>query len=109
MSDKKGRVTGIGGIFFKSKNPEEQRNWYSKNLRLKTNQYGSLFEFRQGAAPDKKGYLQWSPFEENTKYFEPSQREFMINYRVQNLVELVKQLKTDGVTICDEIEEFEYG
>lgn len=110
MSDsKKGRVTGIGGVFFKSKDPKSQRDWYNKNLGLVTNDYGSLFEFRQGAKPDKVGYLQWSPFEENTKYFAPSEREFMINYRVENMVELVEQLKADGVTICDKIEEFEYG
>ena len=107
--EKKGRVTGIGGIFFKSKNPKEQRSWYSKHLGLVTNDYGSLFEFRQGADPDKIGYLQWSPFDEDTKYFEPSKREFMINYRVENMVELVKQLKTDGVTVCDDIEEYDYG
>ena len=110
MSDnKKGRVTGIGGIFFKSKDPKQQRNWYADNLGLKTNEYGSLFEFRQGAAPEKIGYLQWSPFPEDTKYFAPSDRDFMINYRVENMVELVDQLKADGVTICDEIEEFDYG
>ena len=74
-----------------------------------TNDYGSLFEFRQGAKPHQVGYLQWSPFEENTKYFEPSKREFMINYRVDNMVELVEQLKTDGVTICDKIELYDYG
>ena len=99
MSEKKGRVTGIGGVFFKSKDPRSQREWYQQKLGLVTNEYGSLFEFRQGANPDEVGYLQWSPFEENTRYFEPSQREFMINYRVENMV----------VTICDEIEEYEYG
>lgn len=109
MSEKKGRVTGIGGIFFKSKDPKAQRNWYQTNLGLATNDYGSTFEFREGTAPHKKAYLQWSPFAEDTKYFAPSEREFMINYRVENLVELVEQLRKDGVTICDEIEEFEYG
>ena len=106
---KKGRVTGIGGIFFKSKDPEQQRNWYNRNLGLVTNEYGSLFEFREGAAPEKTGYLQWSPFGENTTYFEPSEREFMINYRVVHIEALVEQLRSDGVTICDSIEEFEYG
>jgi len=106
---KKGRVTGIGGIFFKSKNPKEQRNWYNQNLGLETNDYGSLFEFREASNPEKKGYLQWSPFDDNTTYFEPSEREFMINYRVVNMEALVEQLKAAGVTICDSIEEFDYG
>lgn len=108
-NDTIGRVTGIGGIFFKSKDPKAQRNWYQKNLGLATNEYGSLFEFREGANPDHRGYLQWSPFDENTKYFEPSEREFMINYRVKNIEALVEQLKAEGVTICDSIEEYEYG
>ena len=59
--------------------------------------------------PDKKGYVVWSPFEANTNYFEPSEKEFMINYRVENIEELVKELKESGVEICDKIEEFEYG
>ena len=109
MSEKKGRVTGIGGIFFKSKDPKTQREWYAQNLGLVTNEYGSLFEYREGANPDQRAYLQWSPFEQATKYFEPSECEFMINYRVKNMVELVEQLKADGVTICDEIAEYEYG
>lgn len=106
---KKGRVTGIGGIFFKSKNPAEQRDQYKNNLGLKTDDYGSLFEFRDADNPEKKGQLQWSPFDEKTTYFQPSEREFMINYRVENMVELVDELKAAGVTICDSIEEFEYG
>lgn len=108
-NSKKGRVTGIGGIFFKTRDPKAQRKWYQQNLGLVTNEYGSLFEFREGADPDQKAYLQWSPFDEDTKYFAPSEREFMINYRVKNIEDLVEQLKSTGVTICDSIEEFEYG
>lgn len=108
-NDNKGHVIGIGGIFFKSKNPAEQRNWYSKNLGFKTDDYGSLFQFRDIDNPEKKGQLQWSPFGENTTYFQPSEREFMINYRVVNMEALVEQLKAAGVTICDSIEEFDYG
>ncbi len=103
------KVTGIGGIFFKCADPEKMRNWYAQNLGLVTNEYGSLFEFRNADKKEEINYLQWSPFAENTKYFEPSKKEFMINYRVDNLVELVTELKKSGVTFCDEIEEFEYG
>ncbi|MBK6526338.1 MAG: VOC family protein [Crocinitomicaceae bacterium] len=103
------KVTGIGGIFFKCDDPEKMRNWYSQNLGLITNEYGSLFEFRNANDKEEINYLQWSPFAQNTKYFEPSKKEFMINYRVDNLVELVAELKKSGVTVCDEIEEFEYG
>jgi predicted enzyme related to lactoylglutathione lyase len=107
MANKK--VTGIGGIFFKCNEPEKMKDWYNKNLGLVTNEYGSTFEFRHADEPEKKGYLAWSPFSNNTKYFEPSKKEFMINYRVENIEELVKELKKSGVTVLDEIEAFEYG
>jgi predicted enzyme related to lactoylglutathione lyase len=73
------------------------------------NDYGSLFEFGNTDNPDNKGYLQWSPFPEKTKYFEPSQKEFMINYRVENLELLLNELKKDGMQILDEVESYEYG
>jgi predicted enzyme related to lactoylglutathione lyase len=103
------KVTGIGGIFFKTKDPEKMRAWYQKNLGLVTNEYGSLFEFRSTDEPERKGYLQWSPFSENTKYFEPSQKEFMINYRVENLEKLLEELAKEGVEIVGEIESYDYG
>ena len=109
MSDTTPKVTGIGGIFFRSENPEETREWYSENLGLAVNDYGSSFEFRNTHRPDEINYLQWSLFDKNTEYFEPSKKEFMINYRVQNIEGLVRQLRENGVTILDEIQEFEYG
>ncbi len=106
--NEKGRVTGIGGIFFKTENPQQTREWYYKNLGLAPNDYGSMFEFRES---DSKNiaYLQWSPFNKQTKYFEPSEKDFMINYRVVNIENLVEQLKANGVTILDTIETYEYG
>lgn len=103
------KVTGVGGIFFKCKDTEKMKDWYNQNLGLLTNEYGSLFEFRQSDEPGKKGYLQWSPFPEKTEYFEPSEKEFMINYRVENLEELVEEMRNNGVTILDSIETYEYG
>ena len=103
------KVTGIGGIFFKCKDPQKIKEWYKKHLGLNTDQYGTNFESRQSDEPDKKTFLQWSPFANDTKYFEPSEKEFMINYRVNNLEALVEELKKEGVTITDDIEAFEYG
>jgi hypothetical protein len=97
------RVTGIGGIFFKCKEPAKMREWYKTHLGLNTNQYGTVFEWRQATDSSKKGFSQWSPFSEKTKYFEPSTKEFMINYRVENLMALVEELKKEGVTITDTI------
>ncbi len=105
----KKKVTGIGGIFFKCENPEKMRAWYAQNLGLVTNEYGSVFEFRKADNPEKKAYLNWSPFKNDTQYFQPSKKDFMINYRVENIEELVKELKENGITVLDEIEEFEYG
>ena len=104
-----GRVTGIGGIFFKCQDPKKVREWYQTHLGLHTNEYGAVFEWHQGADSTKKGFTQWSPFNAKTKYFEPSQKDFMINYRVVHLENLITQLRADGVTICDSIEHFDYG
>lgn len=103
------KVTGIGGIFFKCKDPKKIREWYATHLGLETNEYGSVFEWYQGADNTKKGFSQWSPLKEDTKYFEPSAREFMINYRVENMEWLVEELKKGGVTVLDEIQSYEYG
>lgn len=107
--EKKKKVTGIGGIFFKCQDPDKMKDWYNKNLGLVTDQYGSPFEFRNANRPEEINYLQWSPFAEDTKYFEPSQKEFMINYRVENIEDLVQELKKEGVEVVDEIEAFDYG
>ena len=109
VNDTTPKVTGIGGIFFHSKNPQEIREWYGKNLGLAIDDHGSPFEFRNANRPDEVNYLRWSPFEEGTEYFKPSEKAFMINYRVQNIEGLVKNLRENGVTIVDKIEEFEYG
>ena len=103
------KVTGIGGVFFKCKDPQKMREWYSKNLGLRTDKYGTTFEWRQGAEYTKKGFTQWSPFSAKTKYFEPSNKDFMINYLVENLDMLVIELKKEGVYIVDTIETYDYG
>lgn len=103
------KVTGIGGIFFFSEDPRKTKEWYARNLGLEINEYGSTFEFRNANRPDEINYLEWSPFKKGSKYFEPSKKEFMINYRVQNIEGLVEKLRNNGVTIVDSIETFDYG
>jgi predicted enzyme related to lactoylglutathione lyase len=107
MNNKK--VTGIGGIFFKCDDPDKMRNWYGENLGLATNEYGSMFEFRLSDRPEEVGYLQWSPFPKNTDYFEPSVKDFMINFRVENIEDLVEELKKSGVSVLDTIVTYDYG
>jgi len=103
------KVTGIGGIFFKCKDPKKLKEWYKEHLGMKTDQYGTLFEWREVPDTTKKGVTQWSPFAETTKYFNPSTKDFMINYRVENLGSLVEELKKEGVTVVDTIESSDYG
>jgi predicted enzyme related to lactoylglutathione lyase len=103
------RVTGIGGIFFVSDDPKALEEWYGKNLGMTIGDYGSTFEFRNAYRPDEINYLQWSLFKKNTKYFKPSKKEFMINYRVNNLGGLLRKLKENGVVILDSVETYDYG
>lgn len=103
------KVTGIGGIFFFSDNPEATKQWYADNLGLEVNEWGSNFEFRNAHRPEEINYLQWSPFKAGSQYFAPSKKEFMINYRVQNIEGLLQKLQANGVTIVDEITSYEYG
>ncbi|GAB3328980.1 VOC family protein [Marivirga atlantica] len=103
------RVTGIGGVFFKCEDPKTVKDWYQKHLGLNTDDYGATFEWRDNEKPEVKGRTQWSPFPKDTKYFAPSEKEFMMNYCVENLEQLVKVLKEEGVTILDEIESYDYG
>jgi predicted enzyme related to lactoylglutathione lyase len=103
------KVTGIGGIFFKCKDPKKVNEWYKTHLGLNTGPYGVSFEWREESDPAKKGLTQWNPFEDSTKYFEPSTKDFMINYRVADLEALVAELKKEGVTIVDKIETYDYG
>jgi predicted enzyme related to lactoylglutathione lyase len=103
------RVTGIGGIFFKCQDPEKIKQWYKTHLGMDINEYGAKFDWYQGEDSTQKGYTLWSPFSGKTKYFEPSTKDFMINYRVENLEALVAELKKEGVTVLDNIEMYEYG
>lgn len=103
------RVTGIGGIFFKSKNPVLLKKWYQEHLGLNTDQYGTNFEWREADDSTQKGFTQWSPFTEKTKYFAPSEKQFMINYRVADMDWLIRELRKEQVTILDSVESVSYG
>lgn len=103
------KVTGLGGVFFKSTDPKKINEWYAQNLGLDTGPYGTTFEWRDAENPDEKGSTTWSAFPQDTQYFKPSEKDFMINYRVADLEALAAQLKEDGVTIVDEIADYDYG
>jgi predicted enzyme related to lactoylglutathione lyase len=99
-------VTGIGGIFFKCKDPKKLKEWYDANLGFRNNQYGTNFEWRQAGDSTKKGFTLWAPFKETTKYFE---KEFMVNYRVSHLDALLVSLATRGIMPIDTVERASYG
>ncbi|MFY0628887.1 MAG: VOC family protein [Flavobacteriaceae bacterium] len=103
----KNRVTGIGGLFFKTTDPKTTKDWYQKHLGFNTDDWGCTFWWKDEQG--NKCSTQWSPFTKDTKYFEPSGKDFMFNYRVENLVELLKVLESEGVTIVGKMEEYDYG
>lgn len=96
------RVTGVGGVFFKNKDPEKLKEWYVKYLGLESGPQGQImFSWLERDKPEKVGHTIWSPFPEDTDYFEPSKASFMINYRIENLNALLQQLKKEGVEVSD--------
>lgn len=109
VEDNTPKITGIGGVFFKSKNPQDLKKWYNTNLGLVVDDFGAPFEFRNANKPDEVNYLNWDAFPDTTTYFNPSTKDFMINYRVQNIIGLVEKLKANNVTIVDEIASYEFG
>jgi predicted enzyme related to lactoylglutathione lyase len=111
MDKKMKRVTGLGGVFFKTTDPKKTKEWYGKHLGLPLDEYGVSFKWIDPNNKDAKepAVTAWSPFAADTKYFQPSEKPFMFNYRVENLVELLKILKEEGVQIVGEVEEYPYG
>lgn len=103
------RVTGIGGVFFYADQPSSTKNWYADQLGITTDDYGAVFEFRNANRPEEVNYLRWSLFSESDHFMAPSEKKFMINYRVNNLRGLVRKLKASNVNILDTIETYNYG
>lgn len=103
-------MLGIGGIFFSAENPKETKEWYAKNLGFEINNWGGVsFESRNINNSDEINSTQWTVFKKNNEQFSPSKKEFMINYRVQNMEGLVTKLKENGVNVLGEINHTEYG
>jgi predicted enzyme related to lactoylglutathione lyase len=92
------RVTGIGGIFFKAKDPDKLREWYRQHLGIESEKWGFAFQWSDDPKRDG-GVTAWNIFPDSTKYFDPSTQPFMINFRVANLEELVTALRAEGVDV----------
>lgn len=102
------RVTGLGGVFFKSDDNKKLYQWYKKHLDINFTDWGGHFKWRD-LNEDKVCYTAWSIFKEDTKYLDPSTKGMMINYRVDNLEALMKILEEEGVQIVGDMEVSEYG
>lgn len=104
------RVTGIGGVFFKAKDPQALAKWYNVHLGMDVQDWnGTVFEWNTDHNPKGIGTTTWSVFKDDTSYFSPSSSPFMVNYRVDNLMALVTVLREEGCQVLDKIEESEYG
>ena len=104
------RVTGVGGFFFKSKDPEKLYSWYEKHLGVGGSAaVPAIFHWREKEQPEKTGMTVWSIFPDASTYFDPSASNFMINYRVDDLDALLELLRAEGVQIDDKREVSEYG
>jgi catechol 2,3-dioxygenase-like lactoylglutathione lyase family enzyme len=104
------RVTGIGGVFFKSKDPKALAAWYKTHLGIDVEEWGgAAFRWNSPDNPQGIGTTVWSPFAADTGYFAPSTATFMINYRVEDLHAVLTALRTEGVTVEEKVDESEYG
>lgn len=103
----KKRVTGLGGFFFKCKDPDKIKQWYREHLGMDTDRYGWSFWWKDQEGKDCM--TQWSPMAENTDHFLPSHKQFMMNFRVENLEQLLDVLKAEGVQVVGQIERYDYG
>lgn len=104
------RVTGIGGIFFKSKDPKALTQWYSTHLGLNVEDWGGVvFNWATEDNPTGTGTTIWSPFGDDTTYFEPSTASFMMNFRVEDLDAVLTALRDEGCDVDEKVEESEFG
>ena len=106
---RRSRVTGIGGIFFKARNPEALARWYREHLGISIEGMVALFAWRSGKDGKRVGHTVWSIFPADTSYFGQDDASFMINYRVKDLDAVMTALRKEGVTVDAKIEELEYG
>lgn len=103
------KITGIGGVFFKTQNPKELNEWYKKHLGLDIETWGGAILRWQHDLAEDKGVTVWSTAAADTKWFSPSESSFMINYRIDNMEEMLTQLKAGDVEVVKGPEYHENG
>ena len=108
-TEQRGRILGIGGVFFKSANRDPMREWYSKHLGLTDKGGSAMLPWREHDDPPKEHVTVWTVFPASTKYFDPSPAPFMINYIVDDMDALLDRLKQEGVKIDAKRVDESYG
>lgn len=108
MINNQEKVTGIGGIFFRARDPEGMFAWYREQLGICAEEGHADFVWRDNERPDEVGRTVWSLFPADTDYFGPKRPGFMINYRVSNLERMLAQLRRNGVAV-ETVEDYDYG
>lgn len=104
------RVTGIGGLFFKSTDPARTLEWYRTHLGIGSSDFGGFaFQWSERERPNETGYTVWSAFPDTTDYFSPGEQSFMVNFRVADLTSLVAALKEEGIEVVGEVEQHPNG
>ena len=103
------RVTGIGGVFFRARDPKALAAWYAKHLGIKLEEWGGARLLWSDEIPPGTGSTAWNPFPQDTKYFGASGQSYMINYRVDDLDGLLAQLSASGVAVNPHREDSPYG
>jgi predicted enzyme related to lactoylglutathione lyase len=103
------KVTGVGGVFFKARDPKALKAWYEKHLGLEPNEHGTILFWSTDRDSDDPVYTVWGPFSDDTDYFEPSTKPFMFNFRVRNLDGVLADLRAQGVPVDDRVETYPYG
>lgn len=104
------RVTGIGGIFFKSTNPKALGAWYKEHLGIDVQEWGgAAFDWNGPENPEGAGTTAWSLVAADADHFAPSSAPFMINYRVDDLPALLDALRAEGVRVDEKVEESDFG
>jgi predicted enzyme related to lactoylglutathione lyase len=104
------RVVGIGGIFFKARDPDRLQAWYREHLGLEIADWGGVvFEPLVTSPAGRQGTTVWSIFPADTTYFDPGASPFMINYRVEDLDAVLAALRAEGCQVDDRVESSEFG
>ena len=97
------RVAGLGGIFFRARDPDALRVWYAEHLGIEMEDYGTTFKAVEG------DQTVWAPFAADTDYFGPSGQQLMVNYRVRDLDAMLEQLRASGIQVDERVHDMEFG